>query len=152
MHLLLGHTLTEKSRRTAFRENACYSRGNLQRTTANPKTIDIGMKYFFLLACLLTICVTATGQKHFRHTESYPRLRIKAVSIPQDGSDPLKIRVTLQCIGSTPLALSQDQFSVQISTQNDPMYFLAEAIFPAEAPKKFYSPAKRKANAQYSDV
>jgi hypothetical protein len=81
--------------------------------------------------------VAAVGQKGYRGTNSYPRLSITAVSIPADKSKPLKITVILQCVGRTPIALSRDQFSVHISARNDPLIFLSDAIFPANAAKTF---------------
>lgn len=95
------------------------------------------MKSLIQLTCLLALMATVSKQQTYRHTESYPKLQVTAVSIPPDKTKPLQTAVTLSCVGPTPLALAQDQFSVSISTEKNPFRYDGDAIFPPDSPKIF---------------
>ena len=93
------------------------------------------MKRLMLSTPFLIFVAIAHGQPQYRHTDSYPKLHVKTVSIPANRSRPLKITLAVTCVGRTPIALSRDQFSVSISTENDPYLFYGEAIFAAGTPR-----------------
>jgi hypothetical protein len=71
----------------------------------------------------------------YRNPDGYPALRIKAVKSPQHGS--LQIDLEIAAKGKTPIALSQKQFSIHISTDQAPFRFISPALFPTNAPQVF---------------
>ena len=95
------------------------------------------MKLLIQIACLLAVMMMVSGQQPYRHTDSYPKLHITSVSIPTNKTEPLKIAVTISCVGPTPIALSRDQFSVSISTERNPYLYEGDAIFLSDFPEIF---------------
>ncbi len=97
---------------------------------------DVGllvvMKLLIQIAALLTCITTIHAQERYR----FPKLTITAVSIPVKKAKPLKIAFTVKCVGQT-IALSQDQFSVSISTEKDPYFYFGSATFPPDSPNIF---------------
>ncbi len=68
-------------------------------------------------------------------TTSYPLLQIKKVQILQDKSQPLQLILELIDKGKAPLALSQDQFSIHIFTQESPYLLTGNVAFSREVPE-----------------
>ncbi len=69
--------------------------------------------------------------------DSSPVLRIEAVVTPAQKSDPLKLSVQLETNGTTPIAFSQDQLTVRISTTRKPYLFACDAVFAANEQQVF---------------
>jgi hypothetical protein len=69
-------------------------------------------------------------------TKSRLRLRIKSVNETQRWN-PLQVTLEIAAKGPTPLALSQDQFSVHIDDGQKPYLFVCKAFFAKDAPKVF---------------
>lgn len=51
---------------------------------------------------------------------SSPQLTIKSIVKPAKRGEPLRIDLNISTLGSTPIALSKSQFTVQIGTANKP--------------------------------
>jgi hypothetical protein len=70
--------------------------------------------------------------------DSYPELHITSVTKPHDRSKPLEISFSLAAVGgSTPVAVSQEQFSIHIMTPERLSEFEGNALFPSDAPRIF---------------
>jgi hypothetical protein len=90
---------------------------------------------------LSTPCTVGTAlvqfqDKTYRETKSYPHLQIKSVK-GEHQQKPLQVTLEIAADGPTPLALSQDQFSVHIDDSQRPYYFVGKALFTKDAPKVF---------------
>jgi len=95
------------------------------------------MRLTISTALLMSMTAALIAGDSFVKTDSYPRLRIKSVVEPQERAQPLQITLELAADGKTPLALSQQQFSVHIFTDQQPYLFVGHASFATNAPKLF---------------
>ena len=69
-------------------------------------------------------------------------MSIKIVMMPKDPARPLQVLFELAAEGKSPVAVSQEQFSVHISNDEQPRAFVGNAVFSTNAPKIFTVPAK----------
>ena len=91
-----------------------------------------------LAITLLSFAVaTLLAADSYLKTESHPRLRIKSVQKPEKKSQPLELALELSCEGKTMVAVSQEQFSIHIYTDQQPYLFVGDASFPTNAPRVF---------------
>ena len=96
------------------------------------------MRRTISIVLAMTIGGALLAADSFLKTESYPRLHIQSVNAPQQQKQPLQITLELAADGKTPLALSQDQFTIQIFTDKQPVaLFDGYASFAMNAPKVF---------------
>ena len=95
------------------------------------------MKHIFQPTALILVVGLSTNllAGEFLAKEADPKITIKSVGPDPDNPKLLSVSVTMEAIGHGPVALAQDQFSVSISTQNEPYLFSSDAIFPATTAK-----------------
>jgi hypothetical protein len=74
---------------------------------------------------------------NFKAPDRSPRLIIKSVEIPSLKSSPLQISLQLEATGASPVAVSQSQFAVEVSTKEKPWLLVSEAVFPANEKRIF---------------
>lgn len=96
----------------------------------NPKLPAILL--FFALASMPCFSV-----ERFLITSSSPLLRIKSVKKPSKPNQPLELLVELNSDGATSVAISQEQITVCIYTENQPYLFRGKPVFPKDAPNIF---------------
>jgi len=87
-----------------------------------------------LIAIFAGMLLAACAVHRHVNAESSPRLRIKSVAIPQERSLPLRITLELAADGDTTIAVSQQQFSVQLFTDEQLAAFISNASFATNAP------------------
>jgi len=78
-------------------------------------------------------------------TDSSPRMRIKSVTLPKDGSKPLEIGFELAAEGKTPLVVSEGTFAILFTTQGpSPRHLVVQADpLPKKTPDRIsVSPGK----------
>jgi len=83
------------------------------------------------------VTATLVAGDSYLTTESHPRLRIRSVQKPEKKSRPLEVTVELASEGKTAVAVSREQFSVHIYTDQQPYLFVGDASFPTNAPRVF---------------
>jgi len=91
-------------------------------------------------AILLTLALGGMpcfSADRFLSTASSPRLRIKSVKKPTKTNQPLELLVEMAADGTTSVALSQEQITVSIHTENEPYLFQGKPTFPKDAPNIF---------------
>ena len=94
------------------------------------------MRYRFrTLLIVLALGPPAVAAVNYLKTDSDPRLRIQSVEMPERKSEALKITLELGANGKAPVALSQDQLSIHIYTDDQPSRFVCDAIFAANVPR-----------------
>ena len=97
-------------------------------------------KTFVISLVILATAVFAADR--FREPRSHPKMSIKIVMMPKDPSRPLQVLFELAAEGKSPIAVSQQQFSVHIGRDEQPRAFVGNAVFSTNAPKVFTVPAK----------
>jgi hypothetical protein len=98
------------------------------------------MRFTLFTIPVVLLVLTAFAVERFRAPEGFPRLRIKSVATPKEKSRPLELTVELTADGKTPVSVSREQFSVHISPYPS---FIADAIFPTNAPQVFTVPSQK---------
>ena len=98
------------------------------------------MRPIIAITLLASATATLLAADRYVNAESYPRLRVKSVTVPQARSQPLQIAFEIASVGKTPVAISQKQFSVWVFAAEQPVLsvlFVGLPVFPANSPQVF---------------
>jgi hypothetical protein len=87
------------------------------------------------LLIVLALGPPVVAADRYLTTDSDPRLRIQSVEMPERKSEALTITLELGAKGKAPVALSQEQFSIHICTDEQPYRFVCDATFAANVPR-----------------
>jgi hypothetical protein len=90
---------------------------------------------------VLMIALAATrvdALDRYSPSDGFPKLHIVSVTVPHDRSKELTISAEFRAGGKSPMALSQEQFSIYIYTGSEEVeQFQCDALFPAGAGRIF---------------
>jgi len=94
---------------------------------------------FLMLLLILFQPFKGIGADRYLPAESDPKLEIKGIAVPKDRSQPLDVTFELAAQGrrNGPVAISQQQLSLHISTKDEPYLFVSDLQFPKSTPSVF---------------
>src|SRR6476660_6270181 len=95
------------------------------------------MRFLIFAGYLAVAAVSVVNAQQPFSTDSLPTLKVKRVEIPGDRSQPLTVTFELLDNGKDPVAIAQKQFSLHISTQDQPFLIESDLVFSKELPKVF---------------
>src|SRR5262245_40773356 len=96
------------------------------------------MRCAVLIGFCLVVSSTATVEAEpYVPTQGNPMLLIQQVTLHNHRSQPLGITFELAADGKGPVAVSQKQLSLHISTHDKPYLFISDLRFPNKSPDVF---------------
>ena len=106
------------------------------------RTVGTALIVCATMKTLVTLTLVLLSSQHtgragdFINPESSPRLTIKSVYRNRSEPDLLSVVVQFSATKEGPVALTQDQVSIHITTADKPHLFVSDATFQKKAPKK----------------
>ncbi|HXI71018.1 MAG TPA: hypothetical protein VNN22_11750 [Verrucomicrobiae bacterium] len=94
------------------------------------------MRAVIIIFCFVVCAFVAFAATHYLEPHGDLQLHIKSATSPIQKPESLQITLELSAIGQTPLALSQDQFAVEISAPRS-FAVKSDAFFGTNAPHIF---------------
>jgi hypothetical protein len=85
--------------------------------------------------CTVRVFLKQIPERKYLKTDSVPRLRIKSVTVPEDGAKSLHVTFELAATGQKPLAIAKHDFLSSLTGTNLPSYPILGVGFPDEAPE-----------------